>query len=695
MARDIDPYQWESMKRLRTANPVDSILKVMEHFSGMNEREGTRLANEGNFIQKQLDSATGMDDINRLSVRAQSYNTESAQSGFDYNIDYQNKKERFEEANMAYETGKKYVDMGLGDAKVQAENIMKLSWKDVAKEKNDLLNLKDGIAKGAQSNFDYKANGIYSQTGVLSALDTRLGNLEKREMLFQENEKSFIVTKPDGTMDEESQKIFEEFQYRIISGDVQEFDKAFDDYTTTRKRDYNTAKKSYMYWYQIEQELIKKQGEGETLTVGDVSNATEDSDNLSIFNSSAESYGKSKNDYLSLEWVIDRRTQAKEAAEKYNKQYLFLTGDDIEEERPWDPVDRDNRDIPGLTDSDPLYSIGDSQTGLQQDKQLDEQFAAGAVAEETPEGVAATEKEMEAKIGKDFDVTTGEHAVSEADFDTDPDWMTKAENETGNINKLDTDTEEVSSGVPWDKIGIGVGTGVLLEDKIRKVGTYTKNQVIKGAKYIRAVTGISGANIDRFYSDKGVESAVKEIGALEDELKGLKKGSKEYQTVTARINKVKNSYANKFAKKFKTKTANVKKLFNNTSKWNIFNIKADITTRFPKVAGKIFGKVGSVAGPFAMGSMIVEGLGADTWGEKIAGGVISTAAAKKFFPKLKSMLKSPAGKKFLVKQVGKKAATKIGTSIVAGAGWASLITGLAGTGLAAYDIYNAIKNWKE
>ena len=93
--------------------------------------------------------------------------------------------------------------------------------------------------------------------------------------------------------------------------------------------------------------------------------------------------------------------------------------------------------------------------------------------------------------------------------------------------------------------------------------------------------------------------------------------------------------------------------------------------------------------------MIAEALGADTWGEKITGGVITTAAAKKFFPQLKKMITSPAGKKFLINKLGKKAATKIGTATLAGGGWFSLITGLAGTGLAVYDIYNAVKNFKE
>ena len=65
---DIDTYQWESMKRLRTTNPVDSILKVMEHFAGMNEREGVRLANEGNFIQKQLDAATDTSHSSQAAV---------------------------------------------------------------------------------------------------------------------------------------------------------------------------------------------------------------------------------------------------------------------------------------------------------------------------------------------------------------------------------------------------------------------------------------------------------------------------------------------------------------------------------------------------------------------------------------------------------------------------------------------------
>jgi hypothetical protein len=59
------------------------------------------------------------------------------------------------------------------------------------------------------------------------------------------------------------------------------------------------------------------------------------------------------------------------------------------------------------------------------------------------------------------------------------------------------------------------------------------------------------------------------------------------------------------------------------------------------------------------------------------------------------MLVSDKGKEFLIKKLGKKAVAKIGTSVLAGGGIASLATGIIGLGLTARDIYKAVTEFEE
>ena len=126
-------------------------------------------------------------------------------------------------------------------------------------------------------------------------------------------------------------------------------------------------------------------------------------------------------------------------------------------------------------------------------------------------------------------------------------------------------------------------------------------------------------------------------------------------------------------------------------------MKSNLTKKFPKFAGKLGGR-------YVLGSMLTDVAGFEAEGKARmgidigAGYAAEKAVTKKFLPQFTKMVTSDRGKKYLAKTLGKTAAKKIVTSTASGSiipGWGNIAMALVGTGLAAYDIYNLVKNYNE
>ncbi len=75
--------------------------------------------------------------------------------------------------------------------------------------------------------------------------------------------------------------------------------------------------------------------------------------------------------------------------------------------------------------------------------------------------------------------------------------------------------------------------------------------------------------------------------------------------------------------------------------------------------------------------------------------VVVDQIGKRVGPKIVRMMGSKTGKDALKKFLMKKVSAKVATSIIAGGGWLSLLTGAIGVGWAAKDIYQFVRDFKE
>ena len=690
------------------------VVNALNQYSSRKDYQIARMTNKRDALLTRIDSANTSQEITNLSNLIKSYDKDITNKGYEeYAIGgiYDDKIEAYKKSDMAYQQAESILQKNLGDKDILYDEIMGMTWEDTTAEIDDLNNMLDSVNEGVKYKHSYKSDK-YTATGLKSALKTRIGQLQNKVKIFEENPDAFNVFNPEtGLMDDATAKIYRDLQIKILSGNTQDFAKDLDDAKDLSATRYNKAEKGYDSWNII----LEKHKQGGRLT----------SELIADVQSADSSWQGDDASLLSEEFIREQRNHYKKAGDSYNKQFQVYSGDYYTKSTPWG----DAGTIPGLETDDPASLTGKGSLSLSKERHLGEteeeyrtrQEKAKEIIKEQEaqkdvgyeEGEVSDVKFTASEEEKLADTEYAEGAVStpgplsltkdqkeweevqrwkQEYFKDDPDTIKQldAENE---ISKIDAESEDVSRNIP-QKVLAGAASYALLEDKVRAVGTYTKTQVVKGAKYIRATAQISGANIDRLMNDKFVDDAIKELEGLKKKTEELTKGTKEWKQANSKLERRRYSLTKKFAKKYRTQPRSIERLFNNKSRWSLFNLKADITTRMPKASAKIFGSVGKVAGPFATGSMIAEALGADTWGEKITGGVVGLAAAKKFWPKVVQIVKSPQGKKWLVKKVGAQAAKKIGTSVVAGGGWFSLITGLAGTGLAAYDIYNAIKNFK-
>ena len=248
------------------------------------------------------------------------------------------------------------------------------------------------------------------------------------------------------------------------------------------------------------------------------------------------------------------------------------------------------------------------------------------------------------------------------------------------------------------KIAAALGTVYVATDpsQVTKAVNLVKDSTIKATNYLRGSLDISANNITEFFDSKQVKGTVNKIEKLEKQIENATGTNKK--TLTKRLNNIKKSRSTYWAKKWfgdnwKSRLKDVDNLWDvkNRSKWNIFNVKRNVSNAF-KNPGWQSKFAGAASRGLIVGDLVNEAFGTDlgTAG-KIVTGVGTEQVAKRAYGKIKTIVNSPKGRKWLLKRVGKSAAKRIIGGTLAGGGIASLITGIAGTGLAAYEIYDLLK----
>ena len=727
-----------------SADSLNQLMQLIQLSEQRKDRELTRLTNRQTLINNQLNNANTSSELANLQPLIDEFNQDSTRAGYEelsMKNTYADRNEAFGKADIAYEKAKSILDENLGDEDMLYNNIMGMTWGETTNAINDLENLKDAITNAGEYKYKYNANGRYTQTGLLNAVNQRIGQLGNKMDILKDNQGAFLVYGKDGKMDEEAQKIYDSLQFRVLSGDRTYFEgknSGYDQNVTTIASKYVSEETEYKKWRGIlDKNFEVIIGEGGKLTAGKKKQEI-DEDSLAALVKTGFDMGNLKDDAYTSEFILNQMDIAKEAGDKYNRQHQVLTGQWYEEKTAWGTSKILGENIPGMKTGNGASSTG---SGAKTQEQLDKEFAEGAVSETT------IEAEEEARIDREFEAGAVTEFGSE-DIDAELD----------NIHNKTDDSEGI------DEEGIGgslkqiavVGTGWAAlnnKDRIVKIGKIMHSGVIKGSSWLKSSFNLSGDQINQFYSDKTVNKTMKNIKNLEkdltkyndelkktEDLKKKTKAPKKRRKITKRLKRLKElikdqngkikqtktNFIESWANKWKKDPKDIARLFKskNASKWNIFKLRDTLQNKFPRAAGQLFsegvkGKVtgtllkgGLGWGQFRLGQGVAEATGIKkvqraVLGEgflaETAGDIAGTAAThqavkqvtKRFLPQLGKMLLSESGKKYLIKKLGKKAVTKIGTSIAAGGGIASLITGLVGLGLTGYDIYKAVKNYEE
>ena len=313
-----------------------------------------------------------------------------------------------------------------------------------------------------------------------------------------------------------------------------------------------------------------------------------------------------------------------------------------------------------------------------------------------------SEKPNIEQLAKERGMTVEEYKIASAGIDEE-EKVSKVEEVTGLTSD---DYKEVSGDIKKTTGALAFMYGLSKADKVVEGGKWVANKTNKSARYIKSAANLSNTQIDEFLNSKSVRNTMKHLDDLEAKLKDpdlektMRQGNRPpetYESVRKKINKIKTNQAKYWAKKFNVDEEDIGRLLKskNREKWNVFKMKRNLTRKFPSVAGKL-------GRGYTIGSLVTDIAGIEAEGGKRmaidigAGYATEKAVTKKFLPKLTKMLASDKGKKYLAKAIGKQAAKKIVTGAAAGGGSpASIAFALIGTGLAAYDIYKLIQNWKE
>jgi len=330
---------------------LSDLLNIISHIGDTSQNT----INEGIHYAQNYNQITTLEGLNNILPNIKNYNQEAVRSGDDeLQINWQDKSSAFNIANHAYTEGRGYLDGNLGDSDALYNDIMGYSWQDTNKEIAKLQGIIDGIGQGETHKFQYKGDGIYNATSIKNAVAQRIGMLQNKLAVFAENEGEFLVYNPDGTMDETSQMIYDDLQYKILMGNPKEFEIDFNTYVDTTSKQFNNGLKSYYTWASLEQQIASKT----PLDDLDVDDAT-----MQLI-TNAVNTGEttlSGNMLLDPGWVTDRKNDAIIAAEKYNNQFNVLTGNHYMDitSYPWRGETTDGN-IPGTIVANPANLTGNT-----------------------------------------------------------------------------------------------------------------------------------------------------------------------------------------------------------------------------------------------------------------------------------------------------------------------------------------------
>ena len=244
-------------------------------------------------------------------------------------------------------------------------------------------------------------------------------------------------------------------------------------------------------------------------------------------------------------------------------------------------------------------------------------------------------------------------------------------------------------------VGTGAAlTGLAYGDKIPEAAKTAKDAVVNASKYVKNVTNLSNAHINKFLSSDDVMKAVEYVSSQQSKLDQMEaKGFDASKTATQRKNLQKSidnstkKIVQKYAKEFKVNEDVIESLFKKGTikKWNLWKFKSGLN----KVGT---GRMAKGFHSYAIGGMINDALGVER--EGLTGVAVDVGLGKTVewtvINKAKQLLNTRQGRAYLKKRLGNQGMKILSQRIVPTAGWASIGLALYGLAEAGYDMYNAI-----
>ena len=345
MAKTIHPLDLTRLESLQdlgqTVDPLQSLLQLSSSWrdiqKGAYEAKKTDFKNQQTFLQSQFINTKTLEGLNNQIAAIDAHNEKVESFGSEeYGINYKEKLVAFNEANLAYEKAKGIFDENIDDPDALAKKLLSGGWEGYAGGISNVNTLLDKIEYADKYGYRYRGEDKYSQKSLKKALQDRTNAHGAAFELLDSYGDSFNLMNADGSMDEESQALFDKLKFNIVTGDKAEVSSTINTGTTRAISGYNYWSKQYANWSKAELSVDKTlQGMG----------MADDSDMAGILN--LNNYGES--DELPDWFISDMKVQSLENAKKFNLQHKVYNGELYDNKPLWERL--------GITDED-LINMG-------------------------------------------------------------------------------------------------------------------------------------------------------------------------------------------------------------------------------------------------------------------------------------------------------------------------------------------------
>lgn len=329
-------YKSQEIK-LTTLGDLLGIINAMGQGSAERDRN-----QQGSAIHlgTSFKNANTIEELNNLLPAINTHNAEVATSGNEeYILDYSDKQRVFKQLPMAYEKLEgMYEEYSNKNPEELAGELLKGGWAGFAEREKELIMLQDIIEQGKAYNYNYRGDGTYSQKLLEGALTDRINGNNAAFEAIDTYKGDFTTINPDGSINEDGQRLLGILALNIVQGDAAEVQKTINSMTTQSISGYNKESRLYTKYNQ----MIMKHPQSPKPNAGALG-ASEDADVMAMLDIS----GYGSEDAIPIEYLIDMKNISLENAKSFNIQHRVANGILYDENPVWEGTAINPDNIPG------------------------------------------------------------------------------------------------------------------------------------------------------------------------------------------------------------------------------------------------------------------------------------------------------------------------------------------------------------